>query len=178
MYRQSSIFRNSDGSNTSVHKDFYDRLVEGNLFQNPDRITSADRLVYILHCNILRQSGVPQNDMQIICSRRERPKPIVHLGSLKESHIGRLFGHNGTGIREAVHGIPVGNIEITFSESNGDTVTAHATFNCKRRYIELVVRKLLTRVESCQTDEPTCIPSRKLQTGMLQLFFRQLYSSK
>ena len=117
--------------------------------------------------------------MQIICPRRERHTvPVIHLGSLKDSHIGRFLGSNGTGIREAVHGIPVGNIKITFSESNGDTVTAHATFNCKRRYIELVVRKLLTRVESCQTDEPTCIPSRKLQTGMLQLFFRQLYSSK
>ena len=114
--------------------------------------------------------------MQIICPRRERPKPIVHLGSLKESHIGRLFGHNGTGIREAVHGIPVGNIEITFSESNGDTVTAHATFNCKSRHIELVKRELRTRLGYYQTDEP--IPLRKLQTGMLQLFFRQLYSSK
>ena len=115
--------------------------------------------------------------MQMICPRRERPNiPVVHLGSLKKSHIGRLFGSNGTGIREAVHGIPVGNIKITFGESNGDTVTAYATFICKRRYIEPVERELRTRLGYYQTDEP--IPLRKLQTGMLQLFFRQLYSSK
>jgi hypothetical protein len=115
--------------------------------------------------------------MQIICPRRKRPDvPVVHLGSLKQSHIGRLFGNNGTGIRKTMHGIPVGNIAFTFGEINGDTVTAHATFNCKRRYIEVVVKKLRTRVESYQTDEPMLL--RKLQTGMLQLFFRQLYSSK
>ena len=162
-YRQSSIFQNSDESDTSVHKYFYDRLVKGKLFENPDRITSADRLVYILHCcNIPRQPGVPQNDiMQMICPRRERPNvPVVHLGSLKKSHIGRLFGSNGTGIREAVHGIPVGNIKITFGESNGDTVTAYATFNCKRRHIELVERELRTRLGYYQTDEPIPLHER------------------
>jgi hypothetical protein len=109
--------------------------------------------------------------MQIICPRRERPTvPVVHLGSLKTSHIGRLFGNNGTGIRETMHGIPVGNITFTFRKINGDTVTAHATFNCKRRHIELVERELRTRLGYYQTDEP--IPLRKLQTGMLQLFLK------
>jgi hypothetical protein len=42
--------------------------------------------------------------------------------------------------------IPVGNITFTFGESNGDTVTAHATFICKRRYKELVERELRTRL--------------------------------
>lgn len=115
--------------------------------------------------------------MQIICPRRERPTaPVVHLGSLKKFHRGRFFGSNGSGIREAMHGIPVGNITIAFGESNGDTVTAHATFNCKRRHRERVERELRTRLGYYQTDEP--IPLRKLQTGMLQLSFRQLYSSK
>ena len=167
MYRQSSIFQNSDGSDTSVYRHFYDRLVEGRLFHHPDRITSADRLVYILHCIIPRQPSVPQNDiMQIICPRRKCPTvPVVHLGSLKKSHRGRFFGYNGSGIREAMHGIPVGNITITFGEINGDTVTADATYNCKRRHIQLVEKELRTRLGYYQTDEP--IPLRKLQTGML-----------
>lgn len=160
VYKQSSIFQSSDGC-ASVHKLFYDRLFNANLFQNPDRITSADRLVYILYCEILRQTDVPQNDiMQNICPRRERPTvSMVHLGSLRESHRGRFLGRSGTGIREAVHGIPVSNITIAFGESNGDTVTANATFNCRRRHVGLVQNGLQTRLGYYQTVEP--IPLRE-----------------
>lgn len=159
VYKQFSTFKTS----VHAHKCFYDRLCNGMLFQNPNRITSADRLVYILYCKIQRQTGVPQNDiLQNICPRRECPTTgVVHLGSLKQSHCGRFIGKSGTGIREAIHGIPVGNITINFGESNGDTITARATFNCQRRHIESVENGLRTRLEYYQTDEPIPLRDRR-----------------
>lgn len=148
---------NFDGSKALL-KDFHSKLRDTNMFMR-NNTGSADRLIYILSIKMLTPGnpGHGREDMLVkICPITQRaPGESVHIGSLREAHTGRFFGRGGTGIREAVHGIPVGNITINLRQStNAGMVEAYATFSCRPRHNAQVLEGLTQRVGYYVDEQP------------------------
>lgn len=161
-YTSSQAFQtNYDGRPESVHKEFYTNLSQAGLFFNHHSISSADRLIYVLSCKAETSGTVRVDILDKICPRTVRPVgDTVHIGSLKVSHRGRYVGRGGTGIREAVHGTPVGHITIRFSDPDAqNNVQVYATFSSRRRNARRVVEGLQTRARYYQEDMP--VPFRE-----------------
>ncbi|VDI25707.1 Hypothetical predicted protein [Mytilus galloprovincialis] len=158
-YYQRSV--TNDGSKTLL-KDFYVKLQEKNSFTMNNN-GSADRLIFILSNKLLPVGQVREDILERICPITQRPPgEPVHIGSLKADHTGRFFGRGGTGIREAVHGIPVGNITISIRPiSNSDMVDAHATFSCRPRHNQQVLEGLSQRVGYYEENQPVPLRARQ-----------------
>lgn len=161
QYTESPAFSsNFDGRSMSVHQEFYQQLHQASLFNNPRGISSADRLIYILSCKSANIGTDRCDILDTICPRMVRPVgDPVHIGSLRAVHCGRYIGRGGTGIREAVHGTPVGNITVAFDPQDQENVQIHATFSCRRRNARRVIEGLRTRAGYYQDDTP--VPFRE-----------------
>ncbi|XP_071177179.1 uncharacterized protein [Mytilus edulis] len=151
----------SDNSRTSL-KDFYVKLHEKNIFTMNNN-GSADRLIFILSNKLLPVGQVREDILERICPITQRPPgESVHIGSLREAHTGRFFGRGGTGIREAVHGIPVGNITVDIRQStNSGMVEAFATFSCRPRHNQQVLEGLRQRVGYYEDEQPVPLRARQ-----------------
>lgn len=175
----------SDNSRTLL-KDFYVKLYEKNIFTMNNN-GSADRLIFILSNKLLPVGQVREDILERICPIKQRPPgEPVHIGSLKADHTGRFFGRGGTGIREAVHGIPVGNITIDMRPiSNSDMVEAHATFSCRPRHNTQVLEGLSQRVGYYEHTQPvplskyifytvckSCLPLKQMFGTLLIIVLR------
>lgn len=145
---------NFDGSRALL-KEFHAKLSNMNMFMR-NNTGSADRLIYILSTKLLPPGHLREDILDKICPIIQRPPgESVHIGSLRETHTGRFFGRGGTGIREAVHGIPVGNITINLRQStNAGMVEAYATFSCRPRHNAQVLEGLTQRVGYYVDEQP------------------------
>ncbi|XP_052062235.1 uncharacterized protein LOC127702169 [Mytilus californianus] len=157
-----NIYTHSSAYEGSIHKEFYERVKQLNLFTGNGN-GSADRLIYILSNKLLPVGHERDDILERICPIKQRPPgDPIHIGSLKEAHTGRFFGRGGTGIREAVHGIPVGNITIDIRQiTNSDMVEARATFSCRPRHIQQVLEGLRQRVGYYVDNTPVPLRARQ-----------------
>lgn len=135
-------------------RELYEYFQSKNMFTGSG---SADRLIFIFAA---KEQCVASNILDDICPiSRQQPQQSVHLGSLKTNHVGRFIGRGGTGIREAVHGIPVGNIDLNFVDMNNGNVDVRATYNCRPRNGRRIQAALNHRRQFYQGD--VAIPQSK-----------------
>lgn len=156
---------NFDGSRALL-KEFHAKLSEMNMFMR-NNAGSADRLIYILSTKLLPPGHVREDMLDKICPITQRPLgESVHIGSLRTEHTGRFFGRGGTGIREAVHGIPVGHITIDMRPNTNTGMTeAHVTFSCRQRHNSQVLEGLRQRVGYYVDVQPVPLRARQHRTG-------------